>query len=175
VESGRLHESVLTYTAAGIDDQELRLDYTVEVSSAREEPRSKQDRSAIVEVAALKQRPELPVDEFPVRRVAVRPVVESDWSGMLIIAPRHASSESDMAPSSPRLWLDVDEPSGRHVGFRLCPVSDPECEVYFHSAALYRSHISWWVYPLAPLAFGIDVGILPFQAVTLPFLLYFGD
>jgi hypothetical protein len=175
IEWGRLRESVVTFTNAALDGEELRLDYTVEVSDANEQLRSIEERSATVGLAALVTRPEQPVDQFSIKRVSAGSRTGREVPIALAIGQRGAWPEGTGGVLSAPMVLVVDEQDGRHMGFRLCPIAGDQCQGHLYSAALYRDHVAWWVYPIAPITAIVDLALIPAQAVTLPLLLYYGD
>lgn len=175
IESGRLHESVVTYTSAALDSEALRLNYRVEVSDARGRPRSREERSATVALATLAARPERPVDETPVRRVPTGSHTGREVPVALVISRHDAAPVVVAGSPGIQMVLQVYEHDGRHAGFRVCSTTRTRCLGHFHSGALYRDHIAWWVYPVAPLTATVDLALLPLQAVTLPLTLAFGD
>jgi hypothetical protein len=175
IESGRVRESVLTYRGAALDGELLRLDYTVERIDARHDRKGPEERSALVALADLDAKPEHAVDAFPLRRIP--PDERSDGEIPLIVV--EAGSQATLASArSPDLGspiVEVDSTDGRHEGFRLCSEEGAPCPAHFHSGALTEHTLSWWVYPLAPFAVGVDLALLPLQALTLPPLLLLSD
>lgn len=170
-----MQESVVRYTAAAVDGENLRLDYTVEVVDARARRHSRERRSASLALADLTGPTEFPVDAFPVRRIP-----EGSRSGRevpieLVVVQRDGPRASTCCLLGSPVLMEIDEREGRHAGFRLCPTPNDPCEGYFHSASLHRDPIAWWVYPVAPFTVSVDLALFPIQVVTLPVLLVSGD
>jgi hypothetical protein len=174
VEAGRMREEVVTYHAAAVDGERLRLDYTVERVDARQRPRGTKERSAIVAVADLAANPAYPVDAFPVERVSSGSRGGREIPVMLV-SSRNQTSPVVAGASSSSFVMEIDGQGVRHDGFRLCGTSGRGCVGHFHSAALHRDYIVWWVYPLAPLTLGVDAVLFPLQLVTMPPLLAVSD
>jgi len=203
IESGRLHERVLRYERIAIDERDLVIDYTVEVSRSATGTASasgtRERRSAILSIEELDARPPHSTDAFPLRRLRSWPRsatpltirMSSDDGGgsectrCPLSVVSHVSDISD-ALEGPR--VEITERDGRHLGFRVCRgdadrgmtrvstlESTDHCLGYFYSAALYDDHLAWWIYPLTPFAAAIDIALLPIQVVTLPPLLLLSD
>jgi hypothetical protein len=96
---------------------------------------------------------DLPVDAFPV----VRLPDDAPLTGQVVAVDRR---------SAPPPALDVTRgPDGRDTSFVLRTVPG-EPRRAFESAALSRTHVAPWIYPLLPLGLAID-------AVSNPVLLFF--
>lgn len=178
IESARLHETVLTYERISLVGDELRVDYLAELtrdlSGNRIGPLATRLRAASFPIDALAHRPVHPVDDFPLRRI--RP---GSMSGtpLAIGGNRDVRQSSlvEMNSQSGGMVANLAESEGRHLGFGLCHVAGEGCVGFFHSGALYRDRISWWVYPVAPFAIALDLALLPIQLFTLPPLIALSD
>jgi len=179
IEAGRRHESVSVYSSAALEQEALRLDYEVEISNSRGEPLSTSNRSARVALADLAAQPEWPVDEIRVDKLSPsagnRPPTEESSPIALGVGPPNSTLASLGSSNPSDQVLVIDESGGRHTGFSLCPPTGTECQGRFHSEALYRNHIAWWVYPVIPFTIVVDVALLPFQVVTVPIMIATGD
>ncbi len=175
IELGRLHESVVTFDDAALDGEDLRVDYTVEVADVRDEFQAKKRRSAAVPIAALAIHPPVQVDEVPVRRLSAGSRADREVPVDLVIGQRSRARSQGTGLLVAPMVLEIDREDDRHTGFRLCPNTAARCHGYLHSGTLYRDHIAWWVYPIAPLTVLVDLALIPIQLVTLPPMLFAAD
>jgi hypothetical protein len=204
IESGRLHERVLRYERIAIDERDLVIGYTVEVSKSATGTGSasgrRERRNAMLSIEELDARPPHPADAFPLRRLrswprsatplTIRTSFDDGGGGSECTrSPLSVASHvSDAPDASEGPQVEITERAGRHLGFRVCAgdtdrgmtrvstLETPDHSLgYFYSAALYDDHLAWWIYPLAPFTFAIDIALLPIQVVTLPPLLLLSD
>jgi hypothetical protein len=169
-EAGRVRESVLEYRSAALDGEQLHLEYTAELVGLHSRRRA--PRAATLPLAALRARPELPVDGFPLQRVA-----PGGFAGRQLPLDVVAPGDPPAAPTDggPAL-LVLAEPEGRPPGsVRLCPRPGAPCLPPFHSAALYRDRTAWWVYPLLPFSAALDAVTFPLSMVTVAPFFLLGD
>jgi hypothetical protein len=187
------------------DDLVLDYTVTVSKSPAAEGPRSgkSEQRAAILSIEGLDARPPHPVDAFPLRRVSTKPrtgtpmpirITSDDHGDRPSRAHRRVADTSDASDTSKGSGafavpsVEITERVGRHLGFRLCPghsnrgmtkvnivETDDACLGYFHSAALYDDHLTWWVYPAIQFAIALDLALIPIQVLTAPPLLLVSD
>jgi hypothetical protein len=197
IESGRLSESVLTYERISVEGDDLQLEYTVEITRGAGDPDDRGTREATRRAAfplsELEAIPAHPVDEFPLRRFRKR-ADRGDVVPIVVTTRPNTASENErrMRPAGVSgSWIaEVTDSDGRHLGFQLCatqpasgahPVGtessavEGPCLDYFYSAALFDDPVAWWVYPVAPFAFALDLAVLPIQILTLPPLIFFSD
>lgn len=169
-EAGRVRESVLEVRSAALDGERLHLEYTAELvglGSRRRAP-----RAATLELAALRVRPEYPVDTFPLERVAPGGFGGRELPLALVTPEAPAPPPADAGPT---LLVELEEGGGRPRSVRLCPRAGAPCLPPFRSAALYRDRTAWWVYPLLPLSGALDAALFPFHLVTVGPFFVLGD
>jgi hypothetical protein len=175
MEHGRTREIVLSYEAASVDGQFLRLDYTVGGIDDGTQPKEVRRRSAIIALDDLVADPEHPVDAFPMKRVRPGQRAAGETALELVEANGRAALTGADPAEVTSIIMEIDAENGRHTGFRLCPDLRATCPAHFHSDALTRDRLSWWVYPVAPVALGVDMVLLPLQLTTLPAMLVLSD
>ena len=200
--TARLHESVVQYDRVSISEDEIYVDYTVEVSRSPTDAKIREGkrrvRTAIIPLSAIDEEPPHPVDAFPLRRVrrgtegvgAVRvPITGRTATASMNSKESKADAESSIGGFD-SFTAEVTEDQGRPLGFRLCAAAaatdiadattdaattDGRCLGFFYSAALYDDRLAWWAYPVAPFAIAFDIILIPIQALTLPPLLVVSD
>jgi hypothetical protein len=144
-------ERPVAYRAASLDRDRLHLAYDTVVIDERGRRLGRRVRHAAVRLADL-ARGDLPVDDFPLVRMAD----DAPLPGR----PVALDHGRDSLPS-----LEIETaPDGRQTSFVLRGTDAPYPA--FQSAALSRTHVAPWIYPLLPLGLVID-------AVSNPVLLFF--
>jgi hypothetical protein len=166
-EAGRVRESVLEYRSAALDGEQLHLEYTAELVGLVS--RCREPRAATLALAALRAQPEVPVDVFPLERVA-----PGGFAGRPLPLAAVAPGDPPAPAAGPELLVELEE-DGRPRSVRLCPRAGASCLPPFYSAALYRDRTAWWVYPLLPFSAALDAALFPLSMVTVAPFFVLGD
>jgi len=177
-EAGRVREQVIDFRGAALGRDSLRLDYTVELSGRGTAPGRRAERAASMSLAALSAEPAYPVDAFPLERISSGSPLEGARPIPILDAAAVPEAQHAALPSGPATdpWLlRLENSASGHELLRLCPGDGAACVGQLYSAALYRDHTAWWVYPLLPLGVAVDIALLPFQFVTTAPFFLLGD
>ena len=159
VDFAREIERPVTYRAASLDGNRLILAYETLVIDERGRRLTRRERRAAVALADIDRA--LPVDAFPVVRLAD----DAPLTGQAVAL--------DGRPGATPA-LDVTRgPDGRDTSFVLRTASAPHGP--FESAALSRTHVAPWIYPLLPLGLAIDAVSNPVLIFFAPAVMVIGD
>ncbi|CAG0998055.1 hypothetical protein BURK2_02806 [Burkholderiales bacterium] len=165
-ELGRVRESLAGYDAAALDGDRLLFDYTATLEGPTIGVGATAARRAAIPKHTLFVSPPPEVDRFPIERLDRDRELEG---ARLPVVGAHE------APSAHRgAHLVLLEGEDGRLDLRLC-VPDEPCSERFHGAALSQSAMSWWVTPLFPFAFALDVALFPLQMVSVAPFFVFGD
>lgn len=177
--ASRVNESVVEYTAAYSDGTELWLAYEVELAGAGLRAGS-EPRAAVVALRDLRAQPEIPVDTFPLRRLA-RPDAIGKGLERVPIRSEPAgggAARAEAADAAAPLAVVVRVRDGAAEGFELRSAAagtDGEPPPgRFHSEALGRTRNAWWVYPALPFGVAVDLVLAPIHAVVMSLFVLFG-
>ncbi len=144
-------ERPVAYREAALDGNRLLLAYDTIVINERGRRLARRERRAAVALADLER--DLPVDAFPV----VRLPDDAPLTGQRVALDGRRSETAA---------LEIETaPDGRQTSFVLHDARDGPRRT-FQSAALSRTHVAPWIYPLLPLGLAVD-------AVSNPVLLFF--
>jgi hypothetical protein len=159
VDYARQIERPVAYRGASLDGDRLLLAYETLVIDERGRRRARRERRAAVALADLERA--FPVDDFPVIRLPD----DAPLTGQPVALDGHRS----MVPA-----LDVTRgPDGRDTSFVLRTSDGPGRS--FESAALSRTHVAPWIYPLLPLGLAIDAVSNPVLVFFAPAVMVIGD
>ena len=149
VDYAREIERPVAYRAASLDGDRLQLAYETLVIDERGRRLARRERRAAVALRDMERG--FPVDSFPV----VRLPDDAPLGGQVV------ALDGRTMPA-----LEVTRgPDGRDRSFVLRTAADAPRRS-FESAALSRTHVAPWIYPLLPLGLAVD-------AVSNPVLLFF--
>jgi hypothetical protein len=144
-------ERPVAYRAASLDGDRLLLAYETLVIDERGRRLARRERRAALALRDLER--DVPVDAFPV----VRLPDDAPLTGQRVALDGHPDAA---------LALEVARgPDGRDTSFVLRTVPGVPRRA-FESAALSRTYVAPWIYPLLPLGLAVD-------AVSNPVLLFF--
>jgi hypothetical protein len=153
-------ERPVAYRDAALDGDRLLLAYDTVVINERGRRLARRARRAAVALADLER--DLPVDAFPVVRLP------DDTA----LTGRHVALDGRPG-ETPALEIETG-PDGRQTSFVLHDAKDGPRRA-FQSAALSRTHVAPWIYPLLPLAFAVDAVSNPVLLLFAPAVMMIGD
>jgi hypothetical protein len=153
-------ERPVVYREAALDGDRLLLAYDTVVIDERGRRLARRERRAAVALADLER--DIPVDAFPVERLPD----DAALTGRRIALD---------GPRGPTPALEIETgPDGRQTSFVLHEANDGPRRS-FQSAALSRTHVAPWIYPLLPFGLVVDAIADPVLILFAPAVMVIGD
>lgn len=159
VDYAREIERPVAYRGAALDGDRLLLAYETVTINERGRRLARHERRAAVAVSDLERN--LPVDAFPV----VRLPDDGQLTGRPVAL--------DARGGKPSLEIET-APDGRQVAFVLHDAPGAPRRS-FQSAALSRTHVAPWIYPLLPFGLVVDAVSNPVLLLFAPAVMVIGD
>jgi hypothetical protein len=167
-QAARRWERVDAYREARVVGDRLLVHYTAAVTTDEDQRVGERSRWAEISLAELRAAP--PVERFRVREYDDEPDVAAAGEAVAVCEATPEAEASPCARARPSLCLLGDDGA---AGFVLAE----EAGTYpaFHSAALTRTSVAPWVYPVLPFSFAVDAVMVPGLVLLAPLWIVLGD